>query len=133
MSDEQQGPQYVDPPTKAWAEEAEKDDYVAPTVKAKPEDQELSDDGFINVGAEYRNFANETDKPLVGDDGPEAQIEERHLKDDYDETKGATPEGVAESDDGEPDDDETVQTPNAGGGSGTPAAPPFPPSGQQPS
>lgn len=128
MSDEQEsGPVYTDPPTKAWAEESEKEDYLPPTVKAKPEDQELSKDGFINVGAEYRNFANETDKPLVGDEGPEADIELRHLDDDYDEDAGATAEGEApESDDGELEDETGGQTPPGGGGGFTPPASPQP-------
>ena len=38
----------------------------------RPEDVE----GYVNVDPIYQNYANETEKPLQGDGGPEGQLEE---------------------------------------------------------
>lgn len=121
-------PTYSKPPTQAFAEAVAEDDYQAPTVKAKGEDPTLSDDGFVNVAPEYRNFANETDKPLVGDEGAEADIESAYVADDADYNKGATDNGESGEDD---EDDEEETGSGSGGSSGSGYTPPTPPQSPQ--
>lgn len=44
-----------------------------------------SDDGFVGVDPIYRNYANDTEKPLQADEGAEAKAEELHWKSVYGE------------------------------------------------
>lgn len=43
------------------------------------------DDGFVGVDPVYRNYANETEKPMQADEGPEAKAEELHWRSVYGE------------------------------------------------
>jgi hypothetical protein len=72
------------PPTaskadKAAAEQAEK--VAAEGLYAATEGDDnsvaVSDDAFIGVSDEYKNYANESDRPLKAEEGREAEIEEQ--------------------------------------------------------
>ena len=99
-------PSYSKPPTQAFAEMVEAEDYVPSTVVGQADDKELSEDGYVNVSAEYRNYANATDKPRNGDEGAESDIEDRQLADDVDPDKGATPEVPEDAEEDEENDED---------------------------
>lgn len=127
MSDNE--PTYTKPASQQYAERVTSEDYVPDTVLQKGEDPKQSDDGFVNVGAEYRNFANEVDKPRIGEEGAEAAIESEYVAEDADYDKGGPDEGEpdVESDDGELEESgsSTSSTPPSGGSTfpSTPSAP----------
>lgn len=68
------------------------------TVKKVGQDAEVSKDGFIGVDQIYRNFANETEAPMTGDEGAEAKVEEAYYSDDVDFKVGAAGEEVKPED-----------------------------------
>ena len=116
-------PTYTKPTSQLDLEERQAKDYRNPSELIKGEDIGPSDNGFIGVDPVYQNFANETDKPLVGEKGAEAEIEKKYLSDDVDADKGATPEGESEAED---KDEKSTTTPSTSPSS-------TPPTGSNPS
>lgn len=49
----------------------------------------VSDDGYVGVSPEYKNYANESDRPLVSEDGTVAALETRQIEHDQAMTKTA--------------------------------------------
>lgn len=119
-------PTYSKPTSQEYAERVTSEDYVPDTVLNKGEDPKQSDDGFVNVGSEYRNYANEVDKPRIGEEGAEAAIESEYVAEDADYDKGGPDEGepVVESDDGEVEEEEEQQS--GGSSQGGPTFPSTP-------
>lgn len=115
-------PNYTKPSSQVSAERVTAADYVPESVLVKGTDPVLSDNGFVNVSTEYQNFANATDKPLVGEEGAEAEIELGYLSDDVDHAKGATAEG--DSSDESEDDEESEPAPAPSSSPSNPYSPP---------
>jgi hypothetical protein len=49
----------------------------------------VSDDGYVGVSPEYKNYANESDKPLRSEDEDVAALEQLQIEHDQDMTKVA--------------------------------------------
>lgn len=90
---------YTKPSSEVWAEEVASGKYDAEHSRVnRGDDAGLSDDGFIAVSPEYRNFADPIHKPYQGEGKVGTELEAQFLEDDADNDKGATDEGESSDD-----------------------------------
>jgi hypothetical protein len=114
-------PQYQESSASLDAKERAKKDFKPASQLQKGVDPALSEDGFIGVSSEYRNYADEKFAPLASEKGVEADLEGALLADDVDIKKGAPAEGESEA--------EPEPSGSSSGASGsTGSTPPAPPS-----
>lgn len=86
-------PNYTKPTSQLDLEARQKDDYVPSIQLLKGTDPEPSENGYVGTDEIYQNYANETEKPLQAQEGPEVEIEKNFVTEDADASLAATPEG----------------------------------------
>lgn len=84
---------YEKPASQLDLEARQKKDYVPHGVLPVGQDPQPSESGFVGVDEVYQNFANDTDKPLLSDGGPEAKVEQLAYAENVDTSIGATIDG----------------------------------------
>jgi hypothetical protein len=107
MAEEQNKAQYAKPTSQLDLEARQEEDWQPSTVKKEGVEPEQSSNGYVGVGLEYQNYANDTESPYQADEGSESKIFEQYVSDDADFGAAAAPDSESEAQDKTETDEET--------------------------